>query len=395
MLTPSELRRHPCAEHGFKYSVAERPWWRIRGVRRNRIGCRRQPEASARADCGRSRPIRSGRHRETGPNFSIGQQRQQPKSRDRSDCQYFRCAGVNTANIALVSQDLWGGPDSEHQGVAVAYADGHLYLSYNNGAETQYDTSDNAEIVAFNTAPSGATNRRSHIHGIKATSSVSPRTAAKSMLPARAIRGLRGYGRWQSGEVDLRPLPCRWRGGHRPQPGTGHTANNFFSYRVSKSFQNVVATTQGGNTILYAFGSGQPQSYGGYIIAEYSSSGTLLTPRLIARSASNPGGSAPMPRSIGTAPSGWSATSSIRAWVKRTGMRRSGQPAMTSARSPCTRTIRGCPQAFNGVATIGSELYAVGYANVGGGQDYLVAEYNTDGSVAWSETFGAAGTTTR
>ena len=66
---------------------------------------------------------------------------------------------------------------------------------------------------------------------------------------------------------------------------------------------------------------------------------------------------------------------------------------MTSARSPCTRTIRGCRQAFNGVATIGSELYAVGYASATGGQDYLIAEYNTDGSVAWSEHFGAAGAT--
>src|SRR5665213_2426222 len=55
----------------------------------------------------------------------------------------------------------------------------------------------------------------------------------------------------------------------------------------------------------------------------------------------------------------------------------------------------GVAGAFNGVVTIGSELYAVGYADVSDGQqDYLIAGYNTDGSVAFSHTFGPAGTDT-
>ena len=39
---------------------------------------------------------------------------------------------------------------------------------------------------------------------------------------------------------------------------------------------------------------------------------------------------------------------------------------------------------------IGNELYAVGNVNSNGG-DYLIAKYNTDGSIAWSESFGGSG----
>ena len=45
------------------------------------------------------------------------------------------------------------------------------------------------------------------------------------------------------------------------------------------------------------------------------------------------------------------------------------------------------------VTTIGNQLYAVGNATVAGGQDYLIADYNSDGSIAWSENFGAPGAT--
>ena len=44
----------------------------------------------------------------------------------------------------------------------------------------------------------------------------------------------------------------------------------------------------------------------------------------------------------------------------------------------------------SGAAVIGSNLYAVGYVNSNAG-DYLVAKYNTDGSVAWSHSFGGTG----
>jgi len=55
----------------------------------------------------------------------------------------------------------------------------------------------------------------------------------------------------------------------------------------------------------------------------------------------------------------------------------------------------GVAGAFNGVATSSSELYAVGYADISiGQQDYLIAGYNTDGTLAFSDAFGPAGTDT-
>ena len=45
---------------------------------------------------------------------------------------------------------------------------------------------------------------------------------------------------------------------------------------------------------------------------------------------------------------------------------------------------------FNGAAVIGNALYAVGRDSNNGG-DYLIAKYNTDGSIAWSESFGGSG----
>ena len=45
---------------------------------------------------------------------------------------------------------------------------------------------------------------------------------------------------------------------------------------------------------------------------------------------------------------------------------------------------------FAGAAVIGSALYAVGYVTANS-NDYLVAKYNTDGSLAWSHSFGGSG----
>ena len=48
---------------------------------------------------------------------------------------------------------------------------------------------------------------------------------------------------------------------------------------------------------------------------------------------------------------------------------------------------------FASAAVIGNALYAVGNVTSNGG-DYLVAKYNTDGSVAWSQSFGGSGADT-
>ncbi len=49
------------------------------------------------------------------------------------------------------------------------------------------------------------------------------------------------------------------------------SATHFFSYKGVESFQNILATKQGGNTILYAVGFRPAgRAISGYIIAEYN-----------------------------------------------------------------------------------------------------------------------------
>ncbi len=305
-------------------------------------------------------------------------------------------AAISTSTIVLAATDSFGG-SGEHQGAAVTYADGALYLSYNNGPENQ-NTTDTADIVAFNTAPNGATQTFTYawndgdLFGIAADGS--------QIYAAGESTPYDGLTTDDVGGVEAKSIFVRFddddgTAGSGPSPAAGYTASNFFSYEGVEGFQNVIATTQSGNTVLYAVGSGQPASYSGYIIAEYSSTGTLLASATDSlASYSNPGGSSAndavdwngaiwvvgsedhpnLGDTYGHA-TVWTASynlSSIVAYEDNTG---------------------GDSAAFNSVATIGNELYAAGYANVASGQDYLLAEYNTNGSVAWSETF-ASGTDT-
>jgi hypothetical protein len=53
----------------------------------------------------------------------------------------------------------------------------------------------------------------------------------------------------------------------------------------------------------------------------------------------------------------------------------------------------GVSASFNGAAVIGNALYAVGSDSNNGG-DYLIAKYNIDGSIAWSQSFGGSGADT-
>ena len=64
--------------------------------------------------------------------------------------------------------------------------------------------------------------------------------------------------------------------GNNPAPATDFTDNNFFGYGGVEIFLDVLVTTQGGNSVIYAVGHGQPNSYGAYIIASYDSNGNLL-----------------------------------------------------------------------------------------------------------------------
>ncbi len=301
----------------------------------------------------------------------------------------FDAPVIVTQNPALVAQNSFGGA-GEHQGAAVTYADGHLYLSYNNGPENQ-SASDNADIVAFNTAPDGASQTftygwsKGDFLGIAADGSKI--YAAGESFPGDGLT-TDNFGGAETKSIFVQfDTGGSGTTGNTYSPALGDTAHTFYSYGGVESFQNIIATTQGGNTVLYALGFGQPASYSGYIVGEYNSSGTLLA------TATDPG----------SLPGGSSANGAVDwqgalLWAvgsSQHGSEAHGSPTVwTFSHDLGSVSIHedniGVAGVFNGVATIGSELYAVGTAYVTGGQDYVIAEYNTDGSVSWSQTFGAA-----
>jgi VCBS repeat-containing protein len=298
-------------------------------------------------------------------------------------------------NVALVGQNSFGG-SGEHQAAAVTFANGHLYLSYNNGPENQ-DTSDNATIVAFNTGGGGATQTFSYawskgdLFGIAADGSQI--YAAGESTP--------NFGLTQdgSGGTETKSILVRFAAdgtsGNNPSPAEGYGATNFFSYRGVESFNNVLATTQNGNTVLYAVGFGQPASFSGYVIGEYDSSGHLLASASDSlASFSNPGGSS------ASAAVDWNGA----IWVVGSSQHPNlgdtyGHATVWTASYDLSSVVMhedntgGVSASFNGVATIGNALYAVGSESNNNG-DYLIAKYNPDGSVTWSQSFGGSGADT-
>ncbi|WP_210253766.1 cadherin-like domain-containing protein [Bradyrhizobium sp. S69] len=293
---------------------------------------------------------------------------------------------ITTANVALAAASLWG-DEGEHQGAAITYADGHLYLSYNNGPETE-GTSDTATVVGFNTEPSGISGftfafnwNYGDFFGLAAD--------GNQIYAVGESNPGDGLTSDDIGGVETKSIFVRFDTNATSSFNEpfGDTAHTFYSYSGVESFQNAIVTTHGENTSIYAFGFGQPNSYGGYIIGEYNSSGTLLA------TATDPGG----------VPGSSSANGAVD-WEGAIWAVGSSQHGSEAYASPTVWTFSydlsqvsihedniGGAGIFNGVTTIGGLLYAAGTAYVDGGQDYLIAEYNNDGSVAWSDTFGAAG----
>ncbi len=293
---------------------------------------------------------------------------------------------VITNNMALVTQNSFGGA-GEHQGAAVDFAVGRLYLSYNNGPQNQ-NTSDSAEIVAFNTAPGGATQTFSYAWGdgdiLGVAADASHIYAAGESSPYFGLT-TDGIGDKEAKSIFV-SFDADGTAGSDPPPALGYTTETFYpSYQGVEIYQNILATTQGGNTVLYAFGFGQPNSYSGYIIGEYSSSGALLA------SAEDQGG-VPGGSDINGA-ADWQGAIWAAGYSQH-GSEAYGSPTVwTFSYNLSSVTAHedniGFSGSFNAVTTIGSALYAAGSANpVSQQSDFLIAKYNTDGSVAWSETFG-------
>ena len=176
----------------------------------------------------------------------------------------------------LMAQAHFGG--SGNQAAAdVSYANGHLYLASNSRPETQ-TTSDNSTVVSFSTAANDIPTldfsqfwTKGFFNGIAADGTNI--YAAGASHPSAGLTH-------DSGGLEVKTMLATFNAsgvaGSNPAPATDYTDNNFFTYNGVEIFQDVIATTQGGNTVLYAVGHGQPASYGAYLIASYSSSGTLL-----------------------------------------------------------------------------------------------------------------------
>jgi VCBS repeat-containing protein len=289
---------------------------------------------------------------------------------------------------ALVSQTFLGGAGD--QGAAdVSYTNGHLYLVYNSLPQTQ-TTSDNSTVVSFSTAADDAPTQdfsqswnRGFFNGVASDGA--------NIYAVGASNPGAGLTHDDSGGTEdktmLAIFNANGTAGSNPSPATGYTDDNFFSYRGVEIFQNALATTQGGNTVVYAAGFGQPASYGAYVIASYDSSGNLLhtaTDPLavpgfsIARDVVEFNGQI---WAVGYTEHSGDAVGRAVVWAASYDL---------SSVATYKDTVESTPGNFNSAAVIGSNLYAVGYVN-GNAGDYLVAKYNTDGSIAWSHSFGGTG----
>ncbi|SDN97545.1 VCBS domain-containing protein [Afipia sp. GAS231] len=293
--------------------------------------------------------------------------------------------------IQLVDATFLGGA-GDQAATAVTYNGGHLYLTYN--APITQTSSDHSTVVGFTTGSGAPTQNFSDswsygfFAGVAADASTIYAVGGSHPSAGLTHDSVGG----QEDKSILALFNTNGTAGGSPAPATGYAANNFFGYNGVELFQNVLATTQDGNTVLYALGSGQPQSYSGYIIAEYNSSGTLLHSVADSlASPSNPGGS------NASAAVDWNGA----IWVVGSSSHPNlgdtyGHATVWTASHNLSSVVMhedntaGASAGFNGVATIGNELYAVGNVNSNGG-DFLIAKYNTDGSIAWSESFGGSG----
>ena len=303
---------------------------------------------------------------------------------------------ISTGNIALVAQTSFGSTGDENA-TGITYANGELYVV---GDNPEAGSSPSAQSYVDLFSVNGTTPVWSqawhygNFNGIAVDSNevyaVGAISAGDSILP-------------HDSDNEDKTLLVRFSANDGTELGyTSHTWNgssgttSFYGYQGVEYFNNVIATTQGGNTILYAVGAGQPASYDGYIIAEYNSSGALVnsvTDSLA--SSSNPGGS------NATDPVDWNGALWVVGYNDHPNQGDTyGHATVWTANYNLSSVVMhedntGVSAGFNSVATIGNQLYAVGYANVSTGQqDYLIAEYNSDGSVAWNATFGPAGTDT-
>jgi hypothetical protein len=288
----------------------------------------------------------------------------------------------------LVAQTFLGGANNQ-AATDVSYHNGHLYLTWNTLPVTQ-TVMDNGQVVSFSTAANGTPTQDfalawsyGHFNGV-----ASDGTHIYAVGGSHPDEGFTSDG---SGGAEVKTMMGRFDvngvAGSNPTPATDYAATNFFGYGGVEIFQDVVVTTQAGNTVFYAVGHGQPDSYGAYVIASYNASSNLqnvATDPLpvpgfsVARDAVEFNGQI---WAVGYTEHSGDPVGRATVWAADYGL---------NSVATYKDTVETAAGNFEGAAVIGSNLYAVGNVT-SNGNDYLVAKYNTDGSVAWSHSFGGSG----
>ena len=304
------------------------------------------------------------------------------------DSAYFT-ATVDVApvnNLQLVDANFLGGA-GDQAATDVTYTNGHLYLTY-NGPITQ-SASDQSTIVTFTTDANGATQGFSDLwtkgffNGVVAD--VNTIYAVGGSHPSAGLTHDTSGG--QEDKSILATFDVDGTAGSNPPPAAGYTHDNFFSYNGVEMFEDVLATTQSGNTVLYAVGFGQPLSYGAYVIAEYGSDGMLLH----TATDSAPYGSFSDARdAVEFNGAIWAVGDSLTSGVNSTNAATVWTASYDLSSVVVHKdSLETAGAGFAGAAVLGNALFAVGHVTSNGG-DYLIAKYNTDGSVAWSHSFGGS-----
>ena len=310
---------------------------------------------------------------------------------------------VTTNNMALAAQTFFGGIGTENA-TGIAYANGELYVV---GDNPQAGSSPSAHSYVDLFSVNGTTPlwtqawQYGNFNGIAVDSNEVYAVGAISAGDTTILPS--------DFDNEDKTLLVRFSTNDGTELGfTSHTWNgssgttNFFGYKGVESFSDIIATNQGGNTDLYAVGSGQPNSYDGYIIAKYDSSGDLLASATDSSVGVTFSGAAPIPGSSGANDAvyfnGDIWALGYTAWPTDNGLATNLQAVvweydanlnLLGRFKDTDAALSGQNASFSGGVVLGNSLYAFGHtSNSGGGQNYLIADYNSDGSIAWSKSFG-------
>lgn len=176
---------------------------------------------------------------------------------------------------------------------------------------------------------------------------------------------------------------------------------NIFAYRGTEALAAATSIIEGGATVVYAVGFGEPCSNALNIFVKFDANGNLLA------KATEPGLEPNFNVTCAAAPFGSAVADDVVAaagGVYVAGASASRPGDTDNVLRPVilrydTNLNRQWKQRYPDVAgqllaitEAGGALYAAGYANAGGSQQYLIQKYDLNGNRLWSQISGGTGT---